>query len=61
MSQLLQHQDEILSSLEEGANLDSIYLDFSKAYDKVDHGILLHKLKAMGISGKVGRWIMVFL
>ena len=61
LSQLLQHQDEILSALEEGANLDCIYLDFSKAYDKVDHGILLHKLKAMGISGKLGRWIMNFL
>ena len=61
LSQLLQHQDEILSALEEGANLDCIYLDFSKAYNKVDHGILLHKLKAMGISGKVGRWIMNFL
>ena len=61
LSQLLQHQDEILSALEEGANLDCIYLDFSKAYDKVDHGILLHKLRAMGISGKIGRWIMNFL
>ena len=61
LSQLLQHQDEILSALEEGANLDCIYLDFSKAYDKVDHGILLHKLKAMGISGRIGRWIRNFL
>ena len=61
LSQLLQHQDEILSGLEEGANLDFIYLDFSKAYDKVDHGILLHKLKDMGISGRIGRWIRNFL
>ena len=44
LSQLLQHQDEIISALEEGENLDYIYLDFSKAYDKVDHGILLHSL-----------------
>ena len=28
--------------LENGNNCDSVYLDFSKAFDKVDHGILLH-------------------
>ena len=56
-----QHQDEILSALEEGANLDCIYLDFLKSYDKVDHGTHLHKLRAMGISGKIGSWIMNFL
>ena len=61
LSQLLQHQDEILTALENGANLDCIYLDFSKAYDKVDHGILLLKLKRAGITGNIGRWIMNFL
>ena len=61
LSQLLQHHDEILSALENGENLDCVYLDFSKAYDKVDHGILLHKLRAIGITGKLGRWIANFL
>ena len=59
LSQLLLHYDEILTALETGVNMDVIY--FSKAYDKVDHGILLHKLKNIGISGKVGRWIAAFL
>ena len=30
---------------------DMIYLDFAKAFDKVDHGVLLHKLKQLGITG----------
>ena len=55
LSQLLQHQDEIINALENGDNIDSIYLDFSKAYDKVDHGILMPKLRAPGITGKLGR------
>ena len=61
LSQLLQYQDNILEALENEENLDSVYLDFAKAYDKVDHGILLHKIKKMGITGKIGRWILNFL
>ena len=29
--------------------------------DKVDHGILLHKLKYLGITGKLGIWFFQFL
>ena len=61
LSQLLQHQDEVIKALEEGFNIDTIYLDFLKAFDKCDHGILLHKMKKMGITGKLGRWIQSFL
>ena len=38
-----------------------IYLNFAKAFDKVDHNILLHKVKAIGIQGKLGIWIKNFL
>ena len=61
LSQLLQYQDDILKALENNENIDSVYLDFAKAYDKVDHGILLHKLKKIGISGRIGRWLLNFL
>ena len=47
--------------LEEGTNVDIIYLDFSKAFDKCDYGILLKKIKALGIKGRLGRWIHSFL
>ena len=40
---------------------DAIYLDFSKAFDKVDHGVLLHKLLDLKIKGEVGSWIAEFL
>ena len=61
LSQLLQHYDKLLDMLEEGNNADVIYLDFSKAFDKVDHGLLLRKMKKLGISGKVGKWVLNFL
>ena len=41
--------------------MDVVYLDFSKAFDVVDHHILLRKLKAIGISGKIGMWISNFI
>ena len=61
LSQLLSHYDRILELLESGANVDVIYLDFAKAFDKVDFGITLMKLKSLGVSGKVGKWIYSFL
>ena len=41
--------------------VDMVYLDFAKAFDKVDHGILLHKVKDLGITGKLGQWFYNFL
>ena len=35
-------------------SVDMVYLEFAKAFDKVDHGILLHKLKDLGITGRLG-------
>lgn len=38
-----------------------IYLNFAKAYEKVDRGISLHRVQGMGISGKLGTWLSCFL
>ena len=61
LSQLLNHYEQILTRLENGFNVDVVYLDFAKAFDKLDFNITLSKLKALGISGKIGRWIHSFL
>ena len=37
ITQLLHYFDSILSMLEEGKQVDAVYLDFAKAFDKVDH------------------------
>ena len=47
--------------LEQGDSVDAVYLDFSKAFDKVDHRILLKKLKSVNITGKIWNWIQEFL
>ena len=38
LTQLIEHHDEILRILEQGDNVNSIYLDFRKAYEKCDLG-----------------------
>ena len=59
--ELLLNFNLILEALEEGKNVDAIYIDFAKAFDKADHGMLLHKIKSQGVKGKMGRWIKNFL
>ena len=52
---------DIMHMLDAGGSVDMVYLDFPKAFDKVDHGILLHKLKALGITGHLGICFLNFL
>merc|ERR1712121_159460 len=60
-TQLLEHFCRVYEALEEGARMDTVYLDFAKAFDKVDHNILMEKLAKNKIKGKLGRWIREFL
>ena len=41
--------------------MDVIYIDFSKAFDKVPHRRLLWKLEKVGVAGKILHWISDFL
>ena len=61
LTQLLAHLDDILSGLCENKDTDSIYLDYAKAFDKVDHGLLIDKLVRYGFHTKLIKWIHSFL
>ena len=61
LSQLLYQIEHLIRAWEEGKATDTIYLDFAKAFDKVDHNILCQKIKRLGITGRVGLWIREFL
>lgn len=53
--------DAILKNNFDGAETDVIYLDYAKAFDKVDHNILLKKLSIYGISGNLHKWLTQYL
>ena len=54
LSQLLEHQDNILNVLIQGDNLDVLYLDYAKAFDSLKFKKIKEKLKEFGVQGKGG-------
>ena len=49
LSQLIAHYDHISQLLESDQNVDVVYLDFAKAFDKVDFLTTMRKLHSMGV------------
>ena len=60
ITQLLKYL-ESFDKFVNGEVIDTIYLDFAKAFGTVPHRRLLHKLAAYGIKGNIQRWISAFL
>ena len=56
--QLLSVLHNIRPSLDEKIQTDVIYLDFAKAFDSVNHQILLQKLSSYGVSGQFYEWFV---
>ena len=58
---LLEFLDKVSQVVDDGKAMDVVYLDFSKAFDKISHSKLLSKLEDHGIGGKVRDWIESWL
>ena len=61
LTNLLIFLDKVTRMVDEGNDMDVIYLDFAKAFDKVPHRRLLVKLRNHGINGKLLGWIEAWL
>ena len=60
-SQLLEFVEELTTNLESGKQTDILIMDFAKAFDRVNHSLLIHKLQRYGIRGSTLTWINSFL
>ena len=58
---LLLYMDSLTQASDDGLISDTIFFDFTKAFDKVPHKPLLHKLHAYGVCGELLQWINSFL
>ncbi|KAL8586538.1 hypothetical protein ACOMHN_055242 [Nucella lapillus] len=60
-TQLIELADELTSNMASGQRTDILVLDFAKAFDKVNHSLLSHKLHRYGVRGKINKWTANFL
>ena len=58
---ILQLVNDISSFFERGEYTLGIFIDFSKAFDTVDHEILISKLEYYGIKEKALKWLKSYL
>ena len=58
LTNLLAYLENVTKHVDSGP-VGTLYLDFSKAFDKVPHRRLPMKLKAHGIDGVVSEWIRI--
>ena len=61
LTNLLETVDIITAGLNEGKNVDVVYMDYAKAFDKVPHKRLIYKVSKYGISPMICQWIADFL
>jgi hypothetical protein len=60
-SNLLEFTHFVVNSSHEGFQVDALYTDFAKAFDKINHRILLRKLWMFGFRGDLYRWFKSYI
>uniref|UniRef100_A0A8R1IGV2 Reverse transcriptase domain-containing protein n=1 Tax=Caenorhabditis japonica TaxID=281687 RepID=A0A8R1IGV2_CAEJA len=58
---MLEAVNDWTESIDEGAQVDVIYLDYAKAFDRVPHEILLEKLVEVNLNPNLIKWIRSYL
>ena len=61
VTNLLDALDHIGSLLDGSSQVDTIYLDMSKAFDKVSHRRIVHQLIQAGFGGNLLNWFCSYL
>ena len=61
VTNLLETLDYIGGILDRAGQVDCVYLDMSKAFDKVRHDLLMEKLRGAGFGGNLLTWFHAYL
>ena len=61
ITQLVEVLDRIGRELDHGKQIDVLYLDLSKAFDRVSQAKLLHRLRQFGFRGNILKWFKSYL
>ena len=61
VTNLIEFQNKLTKWLDDGMPFDVFWLDFAKAFDKVDHRRLMVKVQSFGIGGNLLEWIRDWL
>ena len=61
VNQLVNIHDDVCKALDEGNDIQMIFFDISKAFDRVWHDGLLCKLNCIGIKGHLFDWFKSYL
>ena len=59
--QLLVYMDHLYKSVNQGTEIEVVYTDFERAFDKVDYGVILRKLWHIGVRGRLWMTIKWYL
>ena len=58
---LVEFVNFIQNAMDLQVQVDTVYTDFSKAFDKINHNILIFKLAKIGVHGDLLRWLTSYV
>jgi hypothetical protein len=61
VTQLIEIHDQFCRAVSQGKDIRVVFLDISKAFDRVWHAGLIHKLRKHGIKGRLLAWLVDYL
>ena len=61
VSNFLEVSNQATQVFQQGVLVDVVYLDLKKAFDSVDHCLLIDKLRRFGIQGSFLQWFKSYL
>ena len=60
LMQLIEHHNLIISAILDKKNVDTIYNDFQKAFNKCDIMMAAQAMKKAGLKDYLGKWLLNF-